>query len=146
MSRHTIEQLEALQRDRNQRWLTAPPIGIARLSREDQYLDEGLWHVRERNERWDAGEITAAWRENLILERFFTPVLDRPTYASRDGNRWPPEHRADAQARADHSRQDFISVAEPYPILDWDGTAYWIGVGAAAAILAAAGVTVSRKT
>ena len=29
--------------------------------------------------RWEAGDVTAAWHENLILERFFVPVLDAPT-------------------------------------------------------------------
>jgi hypothetical protein len=121
-------------------------VGIHRLSREDQYLDEGVWHVRERNRTWDEGDITAAWRENLILERFFEPVLDRPTYVSLNGNRWPPEHRADAEARADHSRGDFLSLAEPYPILDWNKTAYWIAVLIAAALVAAGGFIASRKT
>ena len=71
-------------------WQTEPPIRIKRLSREDQYLDEGLWHVRRRN----SAEVDEAWHENLILERFFVPVLDLPTYASPNGNRWPPEQRA----------------------------------------------------
>jgi VanZ family protein len=146
MSRHTAEELEAAEHDRSQRWLTSPPVGIHRLSREDQYLDEGVWHVRERNRTWDEGDITAAWRENLILERFFEPVLDRPTYVSLNGNRWPPEHRADAEARADHSRGDFLSLAEPYPILDWNKTAYWIAVLIAAALVAAGGFIASRKT
>ncbi|HJU42100.1 MAG TPA: VanZ family protein [Vicinamibacterales bacterium] len=146
MSRHTVDELQAAERDRSERWLTAPPVGIRRLSREDQYLDEGVWHVRERNRKWDEGDVTAAWRENLILERFFVPVLDRSTYVSVNGNRWPPEHRADAEARADHSRGDFVSVAEPYPILDWNKTVYWLAVLTAAALVAAAGVIASRRT
>ena len=146
MSRHTADQLEAAERDRSERWLTSPPIGIRRLSREDQYLDEGVWHVRERNRKWDEGDITAAWRENLILERFFVPVLDRSTYLSANGNRWPPEHRADAEARADHSRGDFVSVAEPYPILDWNKTGYWMAVLTAAALVVAAGIIGARRT
>ena len=145
MSRHTAEELEAAERDRSERWLTSPPVGIRRLSREDQYLDEGVWHVRERNRTWDEGDITAAWRENLILERFFAPVLDRPTWASLDGNRWPPEHRADAEARADQSRAGFVSLAQPYPILDWNKTVYWFAVLIAAAVVAAAGVIASRQ-
>jgi VanZ family protein len=145
MSRHTVDELKAAERDRLQRWLTAPPVGISRLSREDQYLDEGLWHVRERNGRWDDGDITGAWRENLILEQFFTPVLDRSTYASRDGTRWPPAHRADAEARADHSRRDYVSVAEPYPILAWNKTVYWIAIVGAAVLLVSAGVMASRR-
>jgi hypothetical protein len=146
MSRHTIEELEAAERDRSERWLTSPPVGIGRLSREDQYLDEGVWHVRERNRTWDEGDITASWRENLILERFFEPVLDRATYVSFSGNRWPAEHRADAQSRADHSRSDFVSFAEPYPILDWNKTVYWVTVLTAAALVVAAGVIASRET
>lgn len=123
-SRHTVAELDALQRDRAERWLTAPPLNIPRLSREDQYLDEGLWHVRERNRRWDAQEITAAWHENLILERFFVPLLDRSTYVSVNGNRWPPEHRADAQARAIPNAA-FVSQAASYPILAWSKLRYW---------------------
>ena len=40
----------------------------------------------------------AAWRENRILETFYEPALDRPTYVSRAGFRWPAgtarRHRA----------------------------------------------------
>ena len=145
MSRHTVDELKAAERDRAERWLTAPPVGIRRLSREDQYLDEGLWHVRERNRRWDANDVTAAWRENLILEQFFAPVLDRPTYASLEGTRWPPPHRADAESRADHARTDFVSAAEPYPIVTWNKTSYWIAVLSAAAVLGAVSVLASRR-
>ena len=145
MSRHTIDELNAAQADRDARWRSQPPIGIRRLSREDQYLDEGLWHVRERNRRWDANDITAAWRENLILERFFVPVLDRPTYVSPAGTRWPAAHRADAESRADRQRSGFVSAAEPYPIMAWNKTAYWIAVLSAAAVLAAISVAASRK-
>jgi hypothetical protein len=146
MSRHTVNELKAAERDRSERWRTAPPVGIRRLSREDQYLDEGLWHVRERNEKWDENDITAAWRENLILEQFFAPVLDRSTYVSLDGNRWRSEHRADAHARADHSRADYVSIAEPYPILAWNKTAFWMVVVSAAVGVAASGIMASRKT
>ena len=45
-------------------------------------------------------EPAEAWRENLILERYFAPVLDTPTYASPQANRWPPEQRADLERRA----------------------------------------------
>ena len=145
MSRHTIDQLNVAQHDRSERWLTSPPVGIRRLSREDQYLDEGLWHVRERNRRWDANDVDAAWRENLILERFFVPVLDRPTYASPDGTRWPPAHRADAESRVDRSHGDFVSAAEPYPILPWNKTAYWLAVLSAAAVLMAIGAGAGRQ-
>ncbi len=100
-SHYTAQELNDLQGDRAVRWKTQPPMNIQRLSREDQYLDEGLWHVRRRN----GAEVDEAWRENLILERFFVPVLDLPTYASPNGNRWPPEQRADFANRAAATRR-----------------------------------------
>lgn len=143
-SRHTAAELEALQRDRDSRWLTSPPLNIPRLSREDQYLDEGLWHVRERNRRWDANDIPAAWHENLILERFFAPVLDRQTYVSQNGNRWPPEHRADAEARGAGADAPYVSTAEPYPILVWSKSWYW-SLLAIAALLCATPPALARR-
>jgi VanZ family protein len=132
-SQHTIEELNTLQADRAVRWRADPPIGIRRLSREDQYLDEGLWHVRERNRRWEAGDIAAAWHENLILERFFVPVLDSTTYASPGGTRWAPEHRADAQSRITLSNAPpFVSAAAPRSIYGWSKAGYWSVVAAAA--------------
>ena len=136
-SQHTIEELNDSQADRMERWRSEPPIGIRRLSREDQYLDEGLWHVRERNLRWDAGDITAAWHENLILERFFTPVLDSPSYASKMGTRWPPEHRADAETRKMPATTTFVSTAAPRTIYTWPQAVYWPVIGVVALLLMA---------
>ena len=135
-SQHTIEELRALQADRLHRWALSPPIGIRRLSREDQYLDEALWHVRERNRRWDAGDIAAAWQENVILEKFFAPVLDLPTYASPGGTRWPPQHRADAESRLPAVTTPFVSTAEPRTIYTWPTTVYWAVVASITLLLA----------
>ena len=131
-SHYTTAGLEALQADRATRWTTAPPRTLRRLSREDQYLDEGLWHVRRRN-LTDAAE---AWRENLILERYFTPVLDTPTYASPEGNRWPAEQRADLATRAGAVDINFVSAAEPYPLVTWPRAWFWCGAMVIAALLA----------
>ena len=129
-SHYTTEELYALQGHRAALWLTAPPTTLRRLSREDQYLDEGLWHVRRRN----LAEVGEAWRENLILERFFAPVLDTGTYASPNGNRWSAEQRANASAHAG-SMPDFVSAAEPYPILDWPAARFWTAAWTIAAVV-----------
>jgi hypothetical protein len=134
-SQHTIDELEALQRDRAVRWRADPPIGIRRLSREDQYLDEALWHVRERNRRWDAGDVDAAWHENLILERFFVPVLDSETYVSPDGTRWAAAHRADAERRRTPMGESFVSAAAPRAIYSWSQAVYWSAVVAVSSLL-----------
>ena len=133
-SHYTADQLDALSRDRAERWRSDPPKTLKRLSREDQYLDEGLWHVRRRN----VVEVDEAWRENLILERFFVPVLDTATYASPNGNRWPAEQRADVATRIGAVPIEFVSAAEPYPIVAWPNAIYWPAVIAIALLLAGA--------
>jgi VanZ family protein len=119
-SHYTAARLDELSRERAERWRTNPPRTLRRLSQEDQYLDEGLWHVRTRNLTDGAN----AWRENLILERYFAPVLDTQTYASPTGNRWSAEQRANMEPNAGLARE-FFSGAEPYPIAAWPKTVYW---------------------
>ena len=126
-SHYNPGQLRALAADRADRWRTDPPIVLKRLSREDQYLDEGLWHIRERNRRWEAGDYEAAFRENEILERYFAPVIDTKSYAAPETSRWPPEQKADARQRASGGIA-FISEAEPYPILATPRWQFWAAV------------------
>jgi hypothetical protein len=127
-SHYTQAELDAMARDRADQWRRDPPLVLRRLSREDQYLDEGLWHVRERNELWDAGDFDAAWRENEILERYFVPVLDTRTYAAPTLHRWPPEQKRDAESRAARRQVLFASAAEPYPIVTWSEYVWHIGL------------------
>lgn len=123
-SRYTADELGRLASDRAARWRAEPPLVLKRLSREDQYLDEGLWHVRERNRRWAAADYDVAFLENEILERYFAPVLDTPSYATPEPSRWPATQKADARRRA-RPRNDFISEAAPYPILVGWGAGNW---------------------
>jgi len=139
-SHYSGEELTALQAQRAVRWQTKPPIGIKRLSREDQYLDEGLWHVRRRNN----AEVDEAWHENLILERFFTPVLDLPTYASPKGNRWPAEQRANI-AKQVANGAPFISSAESYPLVVWPKPAFWSIVALVALVCAIGPMWLGKK-
>ena len=99
-SRYDAATLVRISQDRLVEWKDQPPIERPRSrSREDQYMSEGLLHVHERNRRWEAGDMAAAWSENLILEKYYAPVLDTPSYISRTGHRWPAEQRADAEQR-----------------------------------------------
>jgi VanZ like protein len=118
-SRYSAGQLAALARDRAERWRVRPPLAQRRLSREDQYLAEALWHVQQRNQAWNAGDVSAAWRENRILETFYAPILDVPTYADRAGHRWPADLRADAAQRPGIYRGPFVSDAYRYPMYVW---------------------------
>jgi len=140
-SRYTAEQLAGLGADRAERWKSAPPTTRPpRLSREDQYMTEGLQHVQARNTAWDAGESFAAWHENLILEKWFAPVLDTPSYVSATGHRWSREHRADASARVLGTEgRPFTSQAYPYPLYYWPGFRLWLGAMVLAGALILAG-------
>ena len=97
LSRYSAEELLAASRDRAVRWRSAPPRELHRTSIEDHYLAEGVWHVQRRNEVEDAQRV---WHENLILEKYFAPVLDFPTYSTGAGAKWPAEQRANAEAQA----------------------------------------------
>ena len=117
-SHWTAEQLHELARDRTERWKTNPPLTFARLSREDQYMDEALWHIRARNLAWPSDPHTS-WNENRILEEFYGPVLDTPSYVSAGGHRWPEAQRVAAEEKAAGDRAPYVSHAEQYPILVW---------------------------
>jgi hypothetical protein len=99
-SRYDAATLLHISEERAAEWKANPPVDRPRSrSREDQYMSEGLLHVQERNRRWDAGDVRGAWSENLILEKYFGPVLDAPSYISKTGLRWPPAQREDAEGR-----------------------------------------------
>ena len=133
-SRFSGERLLALQAERVRQWAATPPsTRLVRLSRENQYLTEGIQHVRERNQLWTGANIAGAWRENRILEKYYQPVLDTPTHEG-PAHRWAPEQRADAESRAGAgSADDYISDAYPSKIYTWSPMAVWLAVLAVAA-------------
>jgi hypothetical protein len=108
---------------------------LVRFSREDQYLREALWHVQSRNEAWARGDIFTAWRENRILEKYFEPALDTPTYVARSGHRWPDAQRADAASRAGGAGP-FMSRADTPTLMTWSKTSMWVLVAAILGLIA----------
>jgi hypothetical protein len=144
-SRYTSEGLAAEARERAGRWRAVPPTTLVRLSREDQYMDEGLWHIRRRNESWQADDFAAAWGENRILEKYFAPVLDTPSYAAPGVSRWPAAQREDADRRRAAAHSDYVSRAEPYPLFVWPRSVFWLVAAAAVASPAAAGIAWDRR-
>lgn len=128
-SRFTAAELDAAAAARTRAWTAAPPlIRPDRLSREDQYASEGLQHVQTRNRAWADGDAATAWHENAILERWFAPVLDAPSYVSKTGHRWAAEQRAEAGTRAGGAvSAPFESGAFPYPLWQVSPGALWSG-------------------
>jgi len=123
-SKDGLEQLEAARREE---WRAQPPpLVLQRVSREDQYMTEGVTHVQKRNELLAAKDPKGAWMENLILEKYFVPVLDTPSYVSRTGHRWSAEQRQSVQSLAAGNDPAFVSHANPYPIYTWSRAVFWI--------------------
>lgn len=145
-SKYRAEQLLALAADRETRWRTHPPLTFSRYSQEDQYMDEALWHVRRRNDAWAAGDRATAWNENRILEVFFAPVLDTPSYVSKVGHRWPAAQKEDAQRTAPPADGTYVSDAEPLPIFLWSRRVFWPIVLALAAAFSIMGVFAERRS
>lgn len=141
-SRYTVERLGELSAERAREWqIHPPPLTVPRLSREDQFLTEGIEHVRRRNELWEAGDAAGAWHENRILEKHYAPVLDVRSYHARDGSRWPEEQRRNAELAssltADTSlhMRSFVSRSNPAPIYTWPRWLFWLATLALVAAL-----------
>jgi len=134
-SRYTGATLGTLAAARLETWRTHPPIVLQRVSREDQYMTEGVTHVQERNELLTANDPSGAWQENRILEKYYAPVLDTPSYVSRTGHRWSAEQRAEVAERAPRPDAAYVSKANPYPIYAWSRTAFWSGAIGLVALL-----------
>ena len=132
-SRYTRAELASAGRERAERWRDRPPVAGGRVSREDQYLSEALWHVRRRNQAASEGDFFTAWRENRILETFYAPALHTPTSVSRTGFSWPTAQRVDVERRAGDDRRPYVSDAEPYPIYVWRKSRFWTVVALAVA-------------
>ena len=136
-SRYSRAMLEAMVRTKSEEWRVHPfPVVLRRVSREDQYMTEGVTHVQKRNELLAANDAAGAWSENRILEKYYTPVLDTPSYISRTGHRWPVEQRGTVEARvAAVGRGGFTSAANPYPIYAWPRVPFWAVSIAVAAVI-----------
>ena len=137
-SRFSKTRLLELNASKGREWARDPlPLTVRRLSREDQYMSEALPHVQARNEAWMADDMAASWRENRILEKYYDPVLDAPSYVSKSGHRWPAAQRTGAAQRiadAGHGRRAPSNRPYPYVLFKW--RAAWFVDASAVAIFA----------
>ncbi len=108
----TADTLRQASRDRAARWAVeplGPPGEFTPLEREDWFRTEGGMRVQHRNAALERGDVYQAWKENLILERWYAPFLDQ---INRDGNpfRLPDVTRSDLESRQPER--------DPYPYDD----------------------------
>lgn len=141
-SRFTAARLHELATERAARWrVEPPPRTLVRLSREDQYVAEAAAHVQARNEAF-AADVHKSWLENRILETYFEPVLDFPSYVIPAGARWPTAQRADAETRALQTSEfrPFESAVWRDYVLVWPSGRLWLVTGVTAAVLFVTGL------
>jgi hypothetical protein len=153
---HSRERLAELKAERARAWAADPPAGLAPLGKEDFYLTAAGWHVEHRNTSYHRGDWFHAWKENRILEVYYTPFLAlrsfRPPHAP---HRLPEAQRSEINAK--RPRPD----PEPYesPVLRGrvavvPRASFWVAMAllaAAAALLPElarprSGLGVSRTT
>jgi hypothetical protein len=114
-SRYSETGLKQMAAERARTWREGLPVATGRFAREDHYLTEALWHVRERNEAVAVGDMLTGWREHRILEKYYAPLLELPAVNAE--YRWPSEQRAltrDAAARVHGA--PYVSRAHALPI------------------------------
>jgi hypothetical protein len=144
-SRYTAADLARIGENRLALWKEHPPLERPRSrSREDQYMSEALLHATERNRKWDAGDMRAAWAENRILEKYYAPALDAPSYISKTGHRWPDAQRNDARQRLGDAAvtvADYESRADAteghHFVRVWSPAWFWAGVLCALGVIVA---------
>jgi uncharacterized membrane protein YozB (DUF420 family) len=128
-SRYSPATLKTLSQDRASRWPREVPA-TALIAREDHYLTEATFHVQWRNDAVSRGDHWSAWKENLILERYYGPTLDLlPEW------RWPAEQRVAIAADAQPVTRPYISAAYPFPIYNWNPALFWTATLALVAVV-----------
>jgi VanZ like family len=105
---HSRERLLELKAERAAQWAAHPPTGLEIAGPEDFYLTAAIRHVAYRDESLANGDWFHAWKENLIVETYYTPYLELRSF---DGipvqNRLAPEQRQ--QLEAERPRPDPVS-------------------------------------
>ncbi len=81
----TLEQLEEIGEARLRSWAEEKPWPERSLDREDQYRREAERRVQHRNASFERGDFYQAWKENLILEKYYQPVLKLEEMGARKG-------------------------------------------------------------
>jgi VanZ family protein len=118
-SRYDARALAVAAANRPARWNASPPP-VRGFTHEDHYLSEGEWHVARRNSAIGTGDWSAALGEDAILERFYSPVLDRLGRLSREQRTEMETHIRRTAGRS------YVSDAVPYPIYTVRRSRFWL--------------------
>ncbi len=77
---HPREELLELRAQRATEWAAHPPAGLTAMGPEDFYLTAAMRHVAYRDESLRSGDWSQAWKENRIVETYYTPYLELTSF------------------------------------------------------------------
>lgn len=97
---HTSGELRLAAEDRGRRWAASMPTEVPIWGVADRYLAEAADHAMLRNTAWQQGDFPASWRENRILELYYSPFLDILSFQSKAPHRLPDAAREKLERRA----------------------------------------------
>ena len=112
-SRYTADELHRLAAERAREWAAHPPTGLEIFGFEDYFLSEAAWHVSHRNASYGWNDHYLAWQANRILEKYYDPFLDIPSFRGSGIHRYPPGIRADLEKKARPDRHDPKAYLSP---------------------------------
>ncbi len=145
---HSRERLLELKAERMVQWAAEPPTGLEIAGPEDFYLTAAIRHVAYRDESLTRGDWFHAWKENLIVETYYSPYLELQSF---DGvpvqNRLGPEQQQELDAKL--PQPDAVPYESPVmsdEIAVVPRVAFWsVAVAAAMALLAVPEVVHRRR-
>ncbi|MEO1083037.1 MAG: VanZ family protein [Acidobacteriota bacterium] len=115
----SLEQLEELQAERAVAWAAEPPDGRA-WHRKDYYLWEAASHANHRNASQDAELWTFAYQANRILERYYGPFLDIPSFRGAGGpHRYGPDAVRELESKATPDPSAYLSPVHGKSLWIW---------------------------
>ena len=139
------EELLELKAERAGEWAAQPPAGLTAMGPEDFYLTAAMRHVEYRDESLRSGDWPHAWKENRILETYYTPYLQLTSFGGAPVRyRLTPEELAALEANRPQPGQVPYDSA-PLQIAVVSRPTFWAVAIAAAMVLAGLPELIRRR-
>ena len=142
---HPREELLELKAERAAQWAAQQPAALTAMGPEDFYLTAAMRRVAFRDESLRSGDWFQAWKENRILETYYTPYLELTSFGGTPVRyRLTPEELQALEANRPQPNQVPYDSA-PLQIAVVSRPAFWAGAIAAATLLAGLPELIRRR-
>ncbi len=142
---HPREELLELKAERGAEWAAHPPAALTAKGPEDFYLTAAMRHVEYRDDSLRSGDWFHAWKENRILETYYTPYLELTSFGGAPVRyRLTPEELQALEANRPQPDQ-VPHESAPLQIAVVSRAAFWAVAVAAAMVLAGLPELIRRR-